>query len=286
MINFDTAQQKFINFLKKNDRSTSTVTAYSKDIEQLIKHLTVNQNVLDIKNVTTENLINYTGDLKIEGLTNKTISRKINSTKSFFKFLTNKNLLKFNPADNVQHPKFVNKPPRILTKIEYKALRDVVKTNIRTRAMVEVLLQTGIRISELVEITIPDIIFTPTNLLLVKGIHGERTIPLNDTCVSAIRDYLEIRPKVKGDYFLVSKSGKKLLIRNVRATLDKALSEIDLQSVKVNDLRHTFIAYQLQMGSPIEVVSEIAGHKRLSTTEKYLQYITPNQKQDISIKEL
>ncbi len=281
------ALNKFENNLRSKNRASATVIAYKKDIEQLLDYL-LKVKVVNITEVTSEHLNGFMQMLSKDGYTAKSISRKTNSTKTFFKYLfEEEKSLKSNPAELVSHPKLSSKAPRILSKIEYGALRDAVKSDIRTTAIVEILLQAGLRISELSNIKLSDLALPKdtekeqgTLIVRAQGSLEEREVPLNTSVLKAISNYLGIRPNAKKDYFFVTKTGNQLLVRNVRATLGKTFKEIGLNDVKVNDLRHTFIAHHLQKGAPLYFVSKIAGHKRLSTTEKYLEYIKVNQKEN------
>ena len=276
MITFATAHQNFVIFLKKKGRANATVIAYSKDIEQLLEHAEkANKNLVhEIKLDDLESFIDGLRELKY---TPKSISRKINSTKTFFKFLLAEGYIEEDPATNLSHPKVELKAPRILSKMEYRALRDVVRGDARTYAIVELLLQTGIRIAELAGIKTENIKFSETSTgslhIPTQSSHTAREIPLNQTVQNAIQDYLKIRPKTKSSHLFVTKSGRPLLVRNIRATLDRYFKKAEVRNVKVNDLRNTFIAEHLKQGASLTFISKIVGHKRLSTTERYLQYI-------------
>lgn len=275
------ATKSFSENLKQKGRAHATVIAYSKDIEQLTNYLS-KQGIKNVEDITTDNLNTFMKKLSDDGYTPKSISRKTNSTKTFFKYLYEEaGVIKSNPADIVSHPKLNPKAPRILSKIEYKALRDAVKEDERTAAVVEILLQAGLRISELSGIKLQDVSLAENmdknqgSLHVPKrGNTPERDIPLNSSVQKAIKAYLEVRPNCKKDYLFVTKTGNQLLVRNIRATLGKHFKDIGLTDVKVNDLRHTFIAHHLQNGTPLVIVSRIAGHKRISTTEKYLEYVS------------
>jgi len=288
------AIKRFSENLKQKGRAQATIIAYSKDVQQLALYLS-KQGVKNVEDTTTDNLNSFMKKLSEDGYTPKSISRKTNSTKTFFKYLYEEaGVIKNNPADIVSHPKLNPKAPRILSKIEYKALRDAVREDKRTAAVVEILLQAGIRISELSGIKLNNVTLAENmdksqgRLHVPKrGNTPERDIPLNTSVQKAIKAYLDIRPNCKKDYLFVTKTGNQLLVRNIRATLGKHFKDIGLNDVKVNYLRHTFIAYHLQNGTPLVIVSRIAGHKRISTTEKYLEYITVNSsKTNYKLEEL
>jgi len=143
-------------------------------------------------------------------------------------------------------------------------------------AIIELFLQTGIRIGELAKLTIEDVdLDSPNPSMHVKPEEGsvERTIPLNKPAVEAIKKYLEVRPKTQNKALFVTKTGKPLLIRNIRTAIDRYFRLSGIQEAKVNDLRHTWIAHHLKSGTSLLLISKLAGHKRVSTTERYLQFI-------------
>lgn len=277
MLTLNDAHKKFIEKLKGENKSQATVVAYSKDIEQLINHLT-NTGL----NVVTEVKLNHLEDFmkKLAGAeyTLKSVSRKINATRTFIKYLHLEGHVTENVSLGLKHPKLEIKGPRILTKMEYRALRDATRNDLRTYAMIEMLLQTGITISELAEIKMEHVTISsvPGNIFVPKKNNKEaRNIPLNKAAVEAVTKYLnDERSAVKGSlYLFVTKTGNPLLIRNIRSTIDRYFKAAGVEKAKVNDLRHTFVANHLMNGVSIIYLSKIAGHKRISTTERYLQYI-------------
>lgn len=290
MIKLEQAHQEFINHLKKRGRASATVLAYGKDIEQLVEFLKQLEK-LHIKDVAKEDLEAFMAKLKKENYTNKSISRKTNSTKTFFKFLKVQEYVTDDPANLITHPKVDPRAPRILTQMEYRALRDAARQDKRTNAIVELLLQTGMRISELHALKIENITFNKgkeKGELIVRPIENreERVIPLNIAAEKAIKDYIEIRPKCKETTLFVTKTGRPLLIRNIRSTINRFFQLAGIQNATVNDLRHTFVAHHLQKGASLVLVSKVAGHKRISTTEKYLEYITRPKEEVQELEEL
>jgi len=284
--------RNFIEKLKKQGKASATVVAYSKDIEQLLSHLD-NLGKRSIIEVKKEDLDHFLGTLKNTNYTLKSISRKINATRTFFKYLVEESIISDDPARLITHPKLDAKKPRILSKVEYRALRDAAKDDPRSLAMIEVLLQTGIRISELANIRLSHVQFgdggKPGRLYVPKvETKEERDIPLNNAVQKAIKSYMEVRPKTRKDYLFITKTGNPLLIRNIRATIDRLFKLAGIENAKVNDLRHTFVVFHLKMGVNVTLLSKIAGHKRLSTTEKYLEFVgeKPEAKDKLELVEL
>jgi site-specific recombinase XerD len=281
---------KFIDHLKSQGRSSATVLAYGKDIEQLRDFL-AQLNKVNVQDITTKDLQAFMAKLSKEGYTPKSISRKTNSTKTFFRFLNINDYITDDPASLLEHPKFEMKPPRILSKTEYRALRDAARGDFRMGAIIELLLQTGIRIGELARLQLADINFSNSNKLGEVHVpagesYPERTVPLNKAAESSLKKYLDIRPESKNETLFITKTGKPLLVRNIRTAIDRYFKLAGIRNAKVNDLRHTFVAHHLMAGTSLVLVSKLAGHKRLATTEKYLNLIQGRMEEPIKIGEL
>jgi site-specific recombinase XerD len=149
------------------------------------------------------------------------------------------------------------------------------------------MLQAGLRIKEIENLRVEDI---RDNDIFIESYesHPSRLVPLNNSGKTALKRYLdEGRFNSKAKNVFVTKTGRKLLARNIRSLLNRYFSKAGIENVKVNDLRNTFIVFQLKSGVPIDVVSEIVGHKRISTTEKYLELIDSKEEgKGIKLKEL
>ena len=284
LTNLQTAKQNFISDLKDLGRSSATILAYNKDVDQLIEFV-AEKKLTQTTELTTDSIEDFKAFLSQEKYTAKSISRKLNSIKTFCRFLIKNSLITENPAVSVSHPKYEIKAPRILSKMEYRSLRDVCRDDVRVYAIVEILLQTGIRIGELANLELDHV---QDSSLFIKAYesHGERQVPLNKAASTALAEYLKTRPKTKSKTIFVTKTGKAFLIRNIRTAIDRYFRLADIKDAKVNDLRHTFIAHQLQAGTPLTLISQLVGHKRLSTTEKYLEVVTSNSQSPAQLEEL
>src|SRR3989344_303189 len=126
MKKLDEAHKAFIDHLKSKKRASATVLAYGKDISQLIEFLKELQKG-NVGEATAEDIRSFLAKMQNSGYTLKSISRKLNSTKTFFRFLKVQEYITDDPASLVAHPKFETKPPRILTPLEYRALRDAAR---------------------------------------------------------------------------------------------------------------------------------------------------------------
>ncbi|MEK7543734.1 MAG: tyrosine-type recombinase/integrase [Patescibacteria group bacterium] len=283
------AREQFIEYLGSRRRARATIVAYGKDIEQLTGFL-LNMGKKTIAEVSRDELDAYLKKLGSDNYTPKSISRKINSIKTFFRFLKATALILADPAVEIEHPKYDVKPPRILTKLEYRALRDACRGDARTYAIVELFLQTGVRIGELAALTLEDVKENELHVAAQEG-HAARNVPLNKAAKEALTSYLTQRgsPPAGGatnTALFITKTGKALLIRNIRTSIDRYFRIAGIDGAKVNDLRHTFIAHHLMAGTSITTLSKLVGHKRLSTTEKYLELVKDKQTENVKLEEL
>ncbi|HEX7018302.1 MAG TPA: tyrosine-type recombinase/integrase [Patescibacteria group bacterium] len=277
----------FHQHLENSGKAHATVIAYSKDIEQLVE-FAGKQGKMQVADVTIDDIEEFKQLLKKQRYTSKSISRKINSIKAFYRFLIQEGLVESNPADTVAHPKVDQAPPRILSKLEYRALRDASRGDSRMAAIVELLLQTGMRISELAALQLSDVDLD-RNVLFIRAQQSReaRKVPMNKAGKAALMQYMQIRPRAREKTVFLTKTCRPFLVRNIRTAIDRYFRLAGIKDAKVNDLRHTFIVEQLKAGTPLVYVSQLVGHKRITTTEKYLKFIdTPDMSPQVQIEEL
>ncbi|MEK7571496.1 MAG: tyrosine-type recombinase/integrase [Patescibacteria group bacterium] len=283
-IKIDDAHKEFLDFLKAKKHSTATVLAYGKDIDQLASFLQELEKH-HIHDVSKDDIQSFLGKLAEKGYTPKSLSRKLNSTRTFYRFLKVNEYVTDDPSLLVSHPQYELAAPRILKPTEYRALRDAARNDARMYAIIEILLQTGIRIGELADLRVGDI---RTDDLLIRPHekHAERLVPINKSAKEALHRYMQTRPQIEDDHVFVTKSGKPFLVRNIRTAIERYFRIAGIENAKVNDLRHTFVAHHLKHGVSLVLLSKILGHRRLSTTERYLEYVQDRAKDTTTLSEL
>ncbi len=273
---------KFIDDLKEKGRSPSTILAYKSDLEQLVDFLAQHNKVLP-SHIKQGDLEGFRDFLLNQKYTPKTVSRKLNAIKTFFRWIKDKKIISSDPSQDVDHPKIKTSLPKFLSQLEYRALRDVVRTDPRIAAIVELILQTGMRISEVANLKFNNI---KKDRVVIESYatQPERTVQLNRAALVAIEEYIRIRPNTKSEYLFVSKNGKPLAVRNIRAAIDRYMQKAEIPEYSVNDLRTTFIVENLKRNVDLVTISHAVGHKRLSTTERYLELAEikePGKKQQL-----
>ncbi len=166
---------KLVDDLKEKSRSPSTILAYRADLEQLIVYLT-DKGKATPDQVKSTDIESFRDSLLAQKYTPKSVSRKLNAVKTFFRWMISQKIITFNPSEEVAHPKITPSIPKFLSQMEYRALRDVIRDDTRISAIVELILQTGVRISEVANLKIPDVKDTEITVEPNATQH-ERTIP-------------------------------------------------------------------------------------------------------------
>ena len=260
---------KFTKALEEKGRSPSTILAYRADLEQLIVFLQGKNKVLT-GDARPADIEAFRDSLLAQKYTPKSVSRKLNAVKTFFRWLVSEKFVATDSSVDVAHPKIEPSVPKFLSPIEYRALRDVVRGDDRIAAIVEIILQVGLRISEVAGLQLANVSKGKAKIE-AYATQPERTIPFNKPAKVALDRYLKLRPKTDSPYVFVSKNGNPLAVRNIRAAIDRYMQRAEVPGYSVNDLRTTFVVENLKAGVDLILLSQVVGHKRLSTTERYLE---------------
>jgi len=260
---------KFIESLKVKRRSPATILAYKSDLAQLVEFLTNKSKALPSQ-VRPDDLDSFRDTLLADKYTAKSVSRKLNAVKTFFRWMVSENIITGDVSASVAHPKIESTLPKFLSQLEYRALRDVARSDIRIAAIIELILQTGLRISEVANLKTAGV--TEGSLKVESyATQPERNVPLNKPAQEVLASYMNIRPKSDSPYVFISKNSKPLAVRNIRASISRYMQKAELPTYSVNDLRTTFIVENLKNEVDLVLLSQVSGHKRLSTTERYLE---------------
>jgi integrase/recombinase XerC len=266
----------FLDYLKKNKRySVHTLTAYKTDLNQLQNYL-VAQYELKIELANSEILRSWIVDLLENGTQNKSVNRKISSTKSFYKYMLREGVINKNPTDKLISPK-VSKPlPNFIREKEMDNLLDSFAfedsfKGVRDRLILELLYSSGIRLSELIGVKLSDVNFVQQSMKVLGKRNKERIVPLHREVIATMNGYIEQRQQVKNDEnLLLTDSGKKMYPKFVYRKVNYYLRQVTTASKKSpHVLRHTFATHMLNNGADLNTIKEILGHANLSATEIY-----------------
>ena len=269
---------RFIEYLKyQRNYSDFTCNNYNKDLNEYNSFILSNK--INYKNMDYNEAKEYVIYLNKKNAAKSTISRKLSSLRTFYKYLVLNNKVESNPFLLVSSPK---KEKRIPKFINYNNMEEILNVpNIKTkegqreRVILEVLYASGVRVSELVNIKLKDIDFSNKNILIFGKGSKERLVSFGDYALEYINLYLKegrnlLLDGVKSDYLIVGKKSEKLTTRRVEQIIDDIIKRTSIKlSITPHMFRHTFATHLLDNGCDLLVVQELLGHASLSSTEIY-----------------
>ena len=273
---------EFIKFLQfEKGLSENTISAYKNDLKQYFSFLKkINKT---IHNVSSEDITEFLWQLKQQNLKSNSIYRKSSCVTQFHKFLISENITTNNPVEGMMRPKLQRKLPMVLTVEEVDKLLSFKPkkfNDIRNKAMIEVLYATGLRVSELVNLTF-DQLDLKNRFIRVIGKGGkERIVLLNKKSVDALKEWIKLRDKkfagkISAEYdkfVFLSKLGKPISRIDFWEQLKNYVRSVGIQkNVSPHTLRHSFATHMLKYGADLRVVQELLGHSDISTTQIYTQ---------------
>src|SRR5216683_636744 len=224
-----TFQQHVLSFLRElegGNKSTLTLTAYKTDLTQFFTWLSENDVTVTVPGQVTRGHVNeYLAFLSSLGRSGVTRARKLAALKSFFTYLKDEHLVTASPAETIHMPNKERKKKVVLRTDEYSHMLSEAGGNPRDFSILQLFLQTGIRVSELIAIVREDIDMN-TRILKVHGKgNKERDIPLEKKSVLALKSYLSVRPESQDRHLFLNYSNDGLSIRGVRKIVDKYLKK-------------------------------------------------------------
>ncbi|MEO8664365.1 MAG: site-specific tyrosine recombinase/integron integrase [Ignavibacteria bacterium] len=295
---FNEYLSEYLDYLRATrNYSIHTVTSYENDLHQFGEYIFRSENEAD-KNFKDRKInfdrldavfiksfiVNLSDPFAFKKkYSKKSVSRKISVIKSFYKYLLRKKYISRNYASLIIFPKLEKKLPSFLTEKELKNLlgeKHISDIGILDKAVIELFYSTGIRLSELINLTVDKIDFRNRTIKVFGKGSKERIVPFGREAEKAITNYLKIRDICNinnSSYLFLNNAGKKLYPVQVNRLIKKNLSRVtDLKKKSPHVLRHTFATHLLDNGADIRAVKDMLGHESLSTTQVYT-HLTPEK---------
>jgi integrase/recombinase XerC len=208
-----------------------------------------------------------------------TVSRELTALKSFYRFLVREGAIRVNPLQDIPMPKIQKKLPQVLSVDEIFQLLKTPDTRttlgLRNRAILELLYSSGLRVSELVGLTLRDIHWE-LNVVTVWGKgNKERVVPIGAPAVDALKAYMKrrdelLRSGADREALFLNHRGGRLTGRSVARMLDRYVKRSSQRrGISPHNLRHTFATHLLDGGADLRAIQEMLGHESLSTTQRY-----------------
>jgi integrase/recombinase XerC len=277
-------RESFLKYLKFERRcSKHTVVAYKKDLDQFGEFVFKTVGDFDVLKVDTKLIRTWVVELMEQGITPKTVNRKITSLKSFYKYLLRQELITVSPVASVITPKV---PKRLPIFVDENSLHHLLDDGyfqndyegVRDKLILSLFYGTGIRLSELMNLADGQF-FIKEYLIKVLGKNNkERIVPYPRSMNPLIEEYLLIRKATFGDgcsYFFLTAKGDQLYEKLIYRVVKKYLALVTtLEKKSPHVLRHSFATHLLDRGADLNAVKELLGHSNLAATQVYTHTTT------------
>ena len=274
----------------------NTAFSYKNDLNQLNEFC--KKKNLSILKIDEKKLEDYLSKFIDQGFEKSSLARKISTYTQFFDFLVVEKIIKNNPIKNIKQPKLDSKLPVIISIKDIQNLisyskQDTTNLGIRLNCMIEIMYASGIRVSELVSMTLASL-YQDKNFIIISGKgNKERLIPISKDTQNTINDYLKIRKfffnknkEVK--WLFPSKQSKIGHITRQRFSqllsllADKA--DVQIKKISPHKLRHAFASHLLANGADLRSLQQMLGHEDISTTQIYTHILDERLKQIVKDK--
>lgn len=269
-------RQDFLDKLRyERQLSPHTLQAYQRDLQYLAEFLD-SQSVTDLKQIDEHHIRRFIAWRHRQGIQSKSLQRQLAAVRSFFNFLLIQGRLAYNPAKGVQAPKLARKLPVTLDVDQTGQLLEIKADDplaIRDKAILELFYSSGLRLSELVNLDLPDIDLRDAVVQVTGKGNKARRLPIGQKAIDALQNWLKRRKDfIQQDQsaLFISQRGTRLSARAIQQRLrDWAIKQgIDIH-VHPHMLRHSFASHMLESSGDLRAVQELLGHADISTTQIY-----------------
>ena len=272
---------QFVTYLKiERNYSQHTVDSYELDLSDFVKFLADENGTLPpIEDVDHLTIRSYLANLQERHLARSTVVRRLSSLRSFYKYLCRHGYLDTDPTSALSSPKIQRRLPEFLEISEVELLLSAPDRNdiigLRDQAILELLYTTGMRVSELLSLNLPDIDMVNA-IVKVRGKgKKERIIPIGGPAMSALNEYIKRRDELAGDksiqaIFLSERGNRIPDSKSIGRRITKYAKSVGIKKkITPHTFRHTFATHLLNAGADLRSVQELLGHTNLSTTQIY-----------------
>lgn len=272
------AKENFINYCEyEKGLSANTLKSYNYEINLYQIYLEDKLSIIDIEKVSKEDIESYLKYCYLKNEDSKTISHKITTIYNFHNYLLREKVIKDNQAEFIDRPKLAKHLPYTLTVKEIDKLLDIALVTVfdyRDKAMLELMYGTGLRVSELVSLTVYDVDFYNAFLRIKGKGSKERIVPINNASLKYLKLYLDRRclllKKKTSDELFLNARGEGISRQGFFKNLKKILAKKGMPTnVSPHSLRHSFATHLIENGADLRSVQTMLGHSDITTTKIY-----------------
>ena len=263
--------------------SQNTVTSYCYDVEKFLAAVGDTPELASAEDIAT--FIFQEGEIS-----ERSQARKLSSLRSFFNWMVIEGMIKDNPCDRVDTPKLGKYLPDVLSIEEVESIIYSIDTSSwqgkRDRAIVETLYGCGLRVSEAVNLKISNLYFKEGFIRVIGKGDKERLVPVGEMAVSAISDYMAVRPvpadSASEDSIFLNRFGKTLSRVSMFTMIKRQALIADVRKeISPHTFRHSFATHLIENGADLRIVQEMLGHESIVTTEIYTHIDSETWQSDI-----
>lgn len=272
------AKENFINYCEyEKGLSANTLKSYNYEINLYQTYLEDKLSIIDIEKVSKEDIESYLKYCYSKNEDSKTISHKITTIYNFHNYLLREKVIKDNQAEFIDRPKLAKHLPYTLTVKEIDKLLDIALVTVfdyRDKAMLELMYGTGLRVSELVSLTVYDVDFYNAFLRIKGKGSKERIVPINNASLKYLKLYLDrrcllLKRKTSDELFLNAR-GEGISRQGFFKNLKKILAKKGMPTnISPHSLRHSFATHLIENGADLRSVQTMLGHSDITTTKIY-----------------
>ena len=260
----------FVMSLKAKHRSDGTIREYTKAVNHCLSY--VNKPETDIKPIDLE-----LWQSSMSNLSSASVAQRTSAVREYFKFLYRNEFIEHNPADMLEAPSIKNREQSALDGEQVRAMINAA-TNMRNKAIITMLAQTGLRIHELANITLEQYQSRSVNVLVIRGKGDkDRLVGLADETIRMIDSYIANERKDGCEYLFVGNRGNKMDGKNTSAMLKVCAKKAGIENweelhISNHTMRRTFATMMSEADVPIEIISKAMGHSSVAiTASKYIK---------------
>lgn len=280
----DAIDNYLLSLQVERNLASNTVEAYERDLVQFREHCAQESLDEDVSKITHEHISAFMSALYANQITHRTISRKLSAIRGLFRHMRVQDDIRKDPTELVDMPRYGSKVPDALSLDDVESLIDAPDVTTleghRDRTMLELLYDTGLRVSELVNLRLREVDMNQRTLLITGKGEKQRLVPFGEFAAEAMEEYLEdTRQQLlkrhggpgSTTYVFVTRRGsamtRQAFWKNIKRYAFHA--EIPEDKISPHKLRHSFATHMLERGMDLRIVQALLGHSNISTTQIY-----------------